>query len=154
MRRRTFLAAGAVSAAGALAGCSSVLGPSGEWRLRAMRTDPDATERRCALESSFVEGYPKLETVLSRAADHQRGEWADPTYLSASAGNELGAALAEYCGESFRSVYMYEGEAFFVSLTDVNPENDRGHGAGHDHGGGNASGNHTHENGTAHTHDA
>lgn len=160
MRRRTFLAMGATGLAGALAGCSNALGSSGEWRLRAMRADPDATDHTCTLDQPFVDAHPNLESVLSAATDSPRGEWGDPIYLDAATGNELGADLSAYCEGGFRGLYFYDDDAFFVSLTDMHLGNGKGHdaphgGSGHSHGGnettttthahdGNGTENHTH----------
>ncbi|GGL28921.1 hypothetical protein GCM10009037_10800 [Halarchaeum grantii] len=137
MRRRQYLGAGAAGLASALAGCSGLsgmLGPSGEWKLRAMPADPEATEHTCELGESFVANHPDLETVLSRAADGERGTWSEPVYLGAEAGNELGADLAEHCGDGFRGVYFYGDGSYFVSLADRNPGNGKGHDSGsHEH---------------------
>ncbi|MBP2250250.1 hypothetical protein J2754_000547 [Halarchaeum solikamskense] len=131
MRRRRYLAAAATGLAGALAGCNGlglgVLGPSGEWKLRAMPADPEASDYTCTLEESFVTAHPNLETALSRAADGERGSWSDPVYLDAETGNELGADMADYCKGGFRGVYFYDGDAFFVSLIDRKPGNRKGH---------------------------
>jgi len=132
MRRRRYLAAAGVGLAGALAGCGGVgglLGPSGEWKLRATPADPDATDHTCTLGESFVREHENLQTVLSRAQDGNQGEWSEPVYLSASAGNQLGADLSEHCDGGFRGVYFYDDEAYFVSLVDTDPTNDKGHGA-------------------------
>ncbi|GAD51995.1 hypothetical protein MBEHAL_0755 [Halarchaeum acidiphilum MH1-52-1] len=131
MRRRQYLAAGTTGLAGALAGCTGFdpFGPSGEWKLRAMPADPNASDYTCTLNDSFVSAHPHLKTVLSRARDGERGTWSDPVYLDAKTGNDLGTDLSEHCQGGFRGVYFYDGDAFFVSLIDRHP----GNGKGHDH---------------------
>lgn len=134
MRRRRYLAAAATG----LAGCNGLglglFGPSGEWKLRAMPADPDASEHTCTLKEPFVSAHPHLETVLSRARDGERGSWSEPVYLDAKTGNELGADLADYCEGGFRGVYFYGDGAYFVSLVDRHPGNGKGHdGGSHTH---------------------
>lgn len=137
-RRRLLAGVGTAAAAGisGLAGCAGVLGSGKEWKLRAMRADPDSTDHVCELSAAFVDAHPTLAKLLSRADETPQREWTDDVLLTAEQGNQLGADLREHCGDSFRGLYLYEGTYYFVSLIDRYPENDKGHanggGDGHD----------------------
>lgn len=145
MERRRFLASAALGAVAATAGCAGVLDTrSPEWRLRAQTAGEDvveATETECTLNEPFVTAHPNLERVLSLADDGPGNEW-QVVPLALETGNELGNALAEFCGGDIRGVYHYQGKAYLVSLVDVRPGNDVGHG-GHHHGNGTDDG-HSH----------
>lgn len=145
MERRRFLASAALGVTAATAGCAGVLDTrSPEWRLRAQRASEsvvEATETECTLNEPFVTSHPNLERVLSLASEESADEW-QVVPVELEAGNELGRALTDFCGGDIRGVYHYREEAYLVSLVDVRPGNDVGHG-GHHHGNGTDDG-HSH----------
>ncbi|MFC7167114.1 hypothetical protein [Halospeciosus flavus] len=142
--RRRFLAGAGTTLVAGLAGCASAsalpfLGSEKEWKLRAMRADPDSTDHVCELDAGFVDAHPNLATVLDRADRTPRGEWCDGMLLTVETGNQLGRDLSTHCGDEFRGLYVYEGTHYFVSLLDRFPQNEQGHANGDGHHDGNDS---------------
>ncbi len=137
MKRRAVLAGLGAAGVVATAGCAGVLGSDPPLRLRAMRADHDDTDVRCDLPGRFVANHPKLETVLSRAAEEPRHEWV-AIGVSEDTGSAVVSGLESRC-ETVGGLYHYDGEWFFVSVEIVDEELAADH-----HGAGN--GGHDHSN--------
>lgn len=136
MKRRAVLAGLGAAGAAATAGCTDVLGGEPPLRLRAMRAERDDTDVRCDLSEQLVADHPKLESVLSRAADQPVHEWVTMG-VSKETGSDVVTALESHC-ETAGGLYHYDGEWFFVSVEIVDDE------LAADHHGGDGHGDHNH----------